>query len=429
MLFAATLLVCGQNNRTATVSGVVTDAVTHLPVLGAIVRAGDAVMRTDSSGAYTLRVEAGSVMIIAFRTGYMRPSPGDAIDIGGGDSLRKDFELRPAPRISGTIVDADTGNPEHGCIVFATRRILAMGEAWYAASGIPTADSRDGSFEVVGLDPGEYILEVTGCESSFYPDAGRIEMATPIAVTEAGVAGLRLKIRTHRGFKVSGITQGGTVDIRLVRHLQGETQVLAQTRADSSGKFKFDKVPEGEFHLVSSAGAAEIIEVTDHDLSDLTLNPRPRTNPQWKSPAGTKAQLVQVFDGEPGLYWPRLTGLPEGSAVAAILANDVGLPNGSIRIEGAAPVLTFVVTDDLATVTGKVEARSAEVIAIREPYIEYLDQATLPRTRSDEDGRFSLDLAPGKYKIVTLKGDEELLSRNEKFLRRKADLAESMEVQ
>ena len=415
---------CGQAERGATVSGIVTDAVTHLPVEGATVRAGDALMRTDSSGAYTLRVEAGKVRVIAFRTGYIRPSPENEIDVAGGDRLRRDFALRPAPRISGAVIDAETGKRVSGCIVVAIRQIVAMGEAWYVDEGIPTADSRAGTFEVVGLDPGSYVLEITGCARTFYPDVGRIEMATPIAVTEAGVSGLTLKIRTHRGYKISGIAPPGAVEVRLVRHLQSEAQTIAQTRASREGKFEFDGVPEGEYYI-----EGEVVEVTDHDIYGVRLKPRLAPAPQWHIPANTKAELVPVFNGDPGLYWPRLTGLPESQAITAVLVNNVEHPNGSIRIDGGAPDLTFVVTDDVRTLTGKVEAHPAEVVAIREPYTAYLDQTTLPRTRSDENGKFALDnLAPGKYKIVTLTGEEELLAHNEKFLRRKADSSESVEA-
>jgi len=423
MLLMSVAPLFGQQERAATVSGVVVDAVTHLPVQGATVRAGDAVMRTDSSGAYTLRVEAGKVRVIAFRTGYIRPDPGNETDVAGGDTLRRDFVLRPAPRISGAVIDAESGQRVPGCIVVAMRQIVAMGEAWYVDEGIPTADSRHGSFEIVGLDPGAYVLEVTGCARTFYPDVGRLEMATPIAVTEAGVGGLSLKIRTHRGYKISGIAPPGAVDVRLVRHLQSEAQTIAQTRANRDGKFEFDGVPEGAYYI-----EGEVIEVTDHDIHGVRLKPRLAPAPQWHIPANTKAGLVPVFNGEPGLYWPRLTGLPEGQAITAVLVNNVEQPNGSIGIESGAPELAFAVTDDVGVLTGKGEA-GAEVIAIREPYAEYLDQTMLPRTRSDENGNFALDnLAPGKYKIVTLTGEEELLAHNEKFLRRKADSAESVEL-
>lgn len=441
---AAALACSAWAERTATVSGMVTDAVTHLPVQGAIVRAGNAVMRTDDSGAYELRVEAGRVRLVAFRTGYLGPNPGnevdDEFDVRAGDRLRRDFELRPAPRIAGTITDADTGRPVSGCIVFAMRRILSMGEAWYLPSGIPTADQRIGVFEIVGLDPGSYVLEITGCAWRFYPDVGRIEMAAPIAVGDAGVAGLAVTIRPRGGHRISGTVEGGVAPVRLVRHLQGEVQTIAQTRASKEGEFEFDNVPEGEFHVIGPGNAREMVEVTDRDISGLSLKRHATTELRmtvkvWDENAKLPAlpalakSLIPVFEGEPGLYWPRLNGLPEGYAVASVLANGLPLPNGSIAIDGAAPLLTFVVTADVGTLTGKADAPHSTVIAIREPYAEFLDQASLPRARSDEAGNFVIEnVAPGKYRIVTLGGEEELLSHNEKFLRRKADGAESVEL-
>ena len=178
---------------TATVSGFVTDAVTRAPIEGALVNAGLVRTRTDSSGFYKLDAPPGHLRIAVSRGGYLTPRANLEIDVAGGDSIPHDFVLKAAPMISGTVTDADTGERLHGCIVFASRRILSMGEAWYANAGIPTADSRDGSFATVGLDPGDYIAyEITGCAWAWYPGVNRIEMATPITVGETGIDGLSI---------------------------------------------------------------------------------------------------------------------------------------------------------------------------------------------------------------------------------------------
>ena len=426
-------ILTGQVQGTATVSGVVTDAVTRLPVEGAMVTAGREVIRTDSLGAYELHVAPGKAPIDAHRIGYLNTER-SAIELSEGGTLRRDFELQPAQRVSGTIIDADTGQPVKGCMVFAMRRISALGEFWYASAGIPTADTRYGTFETVGLVPGDYILEINGCAWSFYPGVSRIEMATPISVTEAGVRGLSIKLKRSDARRISGLADHGAVDVRLVRHIHDVAQTLAQVRADVSGHFEFASVPEGEFHLVTSAGAHQLVEVIDHDVTDVELRalPAPRIHSKvFKDGVEVplQAELVPVFDREPGPMWPRLGGLASGFAVASILANNAALPNGSITIEGAAPELTFIVTSKTGTLTGNVNTLPAVVIAIREPFAEFLDQSSLPRARLDNSGSYRFEnLAPDKYGIVTLTGDELLLERNEAFLRKKAALAESAEV-
>jgi hypothetical protein len=395
-------------------------------------------MGTDSSGEYTLEVAPGAARAWVIRRNYLELKGNVPLDLNAGDTTRLNFELHPSPRIAGSITDADTGERVHGCIVFAMRRIMSMGEAWYTSAGIPTADSRDGTFATVGLDPGDYILEITGCAWSYYPGVSRIGMATPISVTEAGISALSIRLRTHDVRKISGVADHGAVEVRLVRHVQDVAQDIAQVRADASGHFKFESVPEGEFHLVTSAGADEIVEVTDHDLSDLSLKAHPSIKVEssiemredgMKAPAAARAELVPVFDREPGEYWARLDGLGPGFGVASVFANGVALPNGSITIDGASPQLTFVVTSHFGALTGTVSTPKAVVIAIREPFAEFMDQSAQQRTNSGEAGTFTFSrLVPGKYKIIALTGDEALLERNEKFLRGKAALAESAEV-
>ena len=359
-------------------------------------------------------------------------------DLNAGDSIRQNFELHPSARISGTITDAETGERVHGCIVFATRRIMSMGEAWYANAGIPTADSRDGTFATVGLDPGEYVLEITGCAWTWYPGVSRIEMATPITVTETGVDALSIRLKTHEAHKISERCRSrGSRAVSLVRHLQDVAQQIARVRADASGHFKFESVPEGEFHLVTSANADEVVTVTDHDVENVKLKGRPpvtmylshmRVN-DGDAMSTTQGELVSVFDREPGEYWPHFTGLGPEYGVAAVLANNVSLPNGSIKIDGAPPELTFLITSHFGTLSGSGVSPRAMVVAIREPFAEYMDQTAQPRTTASEAGTFTLKkLVPGKYRVFTLIGDEQLLERNEKFLRTKAAVAESVEV-
>jgi hypothetical protein len=426
-----------QAQSVATVSGIVTDAVTRMPVEGATVSVGRVRIGTDSAGAYELTPPPGHVQITISRHGYLTPPANPEIDLADGDSIRRDFVLRPEPRISGTISDADTGQRLHGCIVFATRRIMSMGEAWYANAGIPTADSRDGTFATVGLAPGEYVLEITGCAWSWYPGVSRIEMATPITVTETGVDGLSIRLKTHDAHRISGVADHGAVDVSLVRHLQDVAQDIARVRADASGHFKFESVPEGEFHLITSANADEVVTITDHDLEEVKLNARPvlkadvslmRLN-DGDAQSTRRGELAPVFDREPGEYWARLPGLSSELGVAAVLANGLALPNGSIRIDGVAPQLTFIVTSHLGMLTGSGVAPHATVVAIREPFAEYMDQSAQPRDRADDSGAFRFPkLVPGKYRIVILTGEEALLERNEKFLRMKAALSESVEV-
>ena len=133
--------IAAQTQGSATVSGIVTDAVTHLPVWGANVNVGGSGMGTDESGSYSISVKPGAFRLRVARGGYLANIA--EIEIHDGDLLRRDLEIRPAPRIAGTITDADTGQPIRGCLVFAMRRIMALGQSWYTSCLLYTSDAAD----------------------------------------------------------------------------------------------------------------------------------------------------------------------------------------------------------------------------------------------------------------------------------------------
>ncbi len=132
---------------------------------------------------------------------------------------------------------------------------------------------------------------------------------------------------------------GGNSHRRYARRdeIQGESLVIAEVRAQASGEFEFKNIPEGEYSVVASGYTTQIVAVTGHDLTNLSLKP---------APAGA--------------------GVP---------------PN--------------LVDKDLYTLTGKACER-CRVIAIPEPFAESLDHASLPQTTSDKSGNYTLDnLAAG----------------------------------
>ncbi len=115
ILLASTALVLRAQDKPAgiaVVSGIVTDAVTHLPIPGAQVSAGRTITRTDSEGTYSLSVAPGRVRFLSVRQGYLREEAGPEVEVAASDALRHDFVLYPSPHISGRVVDADTGAPE-----------------------------------------------------------------------------------------------------------------------------------------------------------------------------------------------------------------------------------------------------------------------------------------------------------------------------
>jgi hypothetical protein len=148
------------------VSGTVTDSVTHKPVHPAQVRVvsgpGDL---TDAEGHYSLNgVPAGELKLRIESSGYRRLDTGSSL--AQGDSLKLDFELRPLARVTGKIVDKDTGDP-------ITRRVLLEQKDGFGG-GYAQPD-KNGGFEFADLEPGDYSLTTVGIDDV----AVRVEKADP----------------------------------------------------------------------------------------------------------------------------------------------------------------------------------------------------------------------------------------------------------
>jgi hypothetical protein len=416
--------------QNATITGVVTDASTRMPLQGALVTAANASARTDIEGRYTLSIAAAEgIRIDARRNGYFAPAaPGELGDLAAGQSQSRNFTLRPLLKISGLI-------DETGCQAFALRRVSALGRFWYIPSGLATADTRVGKFEIRNLVPGEYVLEIVpenpGSEHcrgrSYYPDAGRIEMATPISVLSGDTA---LIIRfAHPDLRSITGSLTKPSSLQLIRYVFGEMRIVARLNVSKAGPFHIDGVPEGDYHLIALtplgwASYAEV-SVTDRDVTGLTIDPVPdvrmsgtvRMDDGSPVPTGLKINLSRVTSN-PLITATVISNVSDGKfeVMKAAAAPDprvaiIGLPKDyAVRPESTN--FDWVLTRQRGTLAG--DAKHEELIL-------------MPGAIS-LSGSFSTPLAPGAYKILRLSGDEKLLRADHEFLNAKAEQAESVEI-
>ncbi len=434
-ILLSVLCPCAQS---ATISGVVTDAKTHLPLQGVAVTAGGGIARTDIEGRYSLAVtSSGAVPLAVSRTGYAVPAA-NAVTVGSGETVERNFELRPLMKISGIVEDYDTGERISGCHVFAMQRIYALGRAWHASAGLITADTRNGQFEIRNLEPGNYVLDIVPENAtpvatpdsksqypkkfhgwSYYPDANRLEMAVPITVTEAGDVPVTIRLRMREPRSVSG-TVTLPARMELVRYGLDERRTIASGSLAAAGPFRIDNLPDGDYHLISHAANGMVADIPltvgDRDITDLRVTPAPGTTiggtvrmedstkplppklrfgiaPLYPLDTMNSQEQVDVVNGhfevvtDTDEFEARITGLPEGYAAVA----------------GPAPRLDYTIAKT-GSLSGKI--KDAE-------YILLPGGTTLI-------GEFTIDLAPGKYQIAKLEGDETKLVRNKEFLRAKA---------
>src|SRR5215469_1040240 len=414
--------------QNATISGVVTDSSTRMPLQGAQVTAANATARTDIEGRYTLSVApAEGIRIDARRNGYFAAAAAEELGaLAAGQSQSRDFTLRPLLKISGSI-------DETGCQVFALRRVSALGRFWYVPYGLSTADTRAGKFEIRNLVPGEYVLEIvpeiTGSDHcrgwSYYPGAGRIEMAAPISVLATDTA---LNIRfAHRDLRSISGTVTVPSSLQLIRYVAGEIRIVARLNVIKRGPFQIDGVPEGDYHLiaVTASGLASDTEVSvlEHDVSGLFIEPEPgvqisgtvRTDDDSPVPQSVKIGMRRAGGRNPWIVETVLSNVSGGKfEILKTATSDpqiavMGLPK-DYAVTPESTNFNWVLTRQRGTLAG--DAKQEDIVL-------------MPGAISLA-GAFSITLAPGFYKVLRLTGDEKLLRADREFLNAKAGQAESI---
>lgn len=214
----------GALAQSATIEGTVTETGSTAPIDGAIVAVSDPTINfrftlatgtTNASGEYsiTLPMDPGATRDIVVEaagpdhapsrhgfTGtlpcFFNCGPGGEISLSDGSTLANiDLSLEPGGRVSGTITDADSGDPVAG----ATAGLLTpeLQEYSFQFSGVSQAD---GSYTTgLAVQPGTYYLRSGGgganyvtqawdgyaCELSVCPVAD----SDPVTITASAIAG------------------------------------------------------------------------------------------------------------------------------------------------------------------------------------------------------------------------------------------------
>ncbi len=182
------------------ISGVVTDQATGLPVIGAVVEAfsenpvinfattvAGFRARTDSSGNYTINnVPTGKYLVVAHAQGYLpeffreAATKGDAELVSVEDDTEVqgiDFTLERGGSISGLVASEGDSLPIAGALV----KVFASNNRRH----LRTFTGNDGAYRVDGLPTGVYFVQVIarGFFSEFYDNARGLANATPVEVT------------------------------------------------------------------------------------------------------------------------------------------------------------------------------------------------------------------------------------------------------
>lgn len=233
-----------------------------------------------ADGGYELRLARAGSYLVSVELEDTDARARWIVDVPAGAEFGKDFEF-PTGRIAGRVVDAE-GAPVAGQNV----------EAWPPGSRDEVGDARaraattddNGRFEIIGLAPATYTVEVTGrtrwWEES--PDAGRARREGVVVAADKSPEDVELVLA--RGGSVSGTIRSASGDplpwVEVFAFDEAGHAVARPSPEESgaSGRFTLEGLPSGRVLLYArstrSAGkAAAIVDDAAPVEIDIVLRP------------------------------------------------------------------------------------------------------------------------------------------------------------
>ena len=416
MIVLTTLLLFAQ--ATGTITGTVNDALSHRPIPLAQVED----VKTGDDGSYTLAtpVTAGEVHVRVAATGYMPLQATARLDAGG--FVKLDIDLHPLARITGKLVDKETGEPIMASLLLSPQPKMGM--------------ATNGAFEINDIEPGDYTLQVRELIGLFgiaktprvhgdytYPGTIHLEEG------QQQFLDIRLPwIESHR--------IAGSIEMPAGRESDAVTIEIHRQNFVSSiwipgkypGPFSIGGLTPGEYKFVAKMGrGAEALYgdlslvVTDHDLENVKLMLLPTASltatvrmaedggdvpddvelALYAAGTTRPPDPVSLHDGRfsieglaPGKYWPKLNHLPAG--YAQLLSEPVAL-YGAVEV-------TLLLTSKPGVILGTVRdgnqapVKNAPVSLV--PDLPDVSPRMTIRTQSGASGEFRFaNLAPGRYRV------------------------------
>lgn len=281
--------------RGLTVSGVVLDP-RGRPLANAEVRAyagndaGSDSATAGPDGRFELRgfEESPSLFVYAKFEGYAMGPEGPLVLKRPG--LRElALQMLPESVVEGTVVDS-AGRPVEGVRVAGLPQDVPY-STYPNLSSDPTGP--DGRFEIDSIWPGSYLFAFHDHGSHA---GSRVSSYEPIEVGEAEAVSDVVLVHQGRGeFTVAGrVVEDDGTPVRSPRIvLTGEGGVWQEFRADGSGRFSRDDLPEGTYSVQAShrAYGDETVSGVQAGTDDLEI--------VLKRPGGVSGRVVDAASGEP----------------------------------------------------------------------------------------------------------------------------------
>jgi protocatechuate 3,4-dioxygenase beta subunit len=408
------VLRAGGVEITGTVSDVGGGPIAHARVramIGATRRAWGAAVETDDQGRFSLWTDPGDTSVQGIADGYGPDT--EAVHAPGTIALY----LTPESSLSGTVVDAATGDPVEGARV-------------ELEPGLDDLSDAQGHFRIGRLAPGRYLA--TARTAHRY---GHADGSTLVGLGQH-VDGVTIRVFPAvqlRGKVVIGDAAtpcaGADVSITDAGHRRA-----AHATSEEGGTVALDGVLPGTYTVrVACRGYRahdhyDPIVVADRDLDGLVWRVDPgatlrgrvlTTHGEPVEDAAIRASLVtaarQAGDiedtrsGKDGAY--ELTGLATGTYKLAVTSDRGVAPRDGYSVDlTSATVTKDLVLDDSATIRGTVVDTQGtpvpDVDVFADPHGAH---AYGDHRKSQTDGSFVIDgLRPGGYRVVARRDYDDL---------------------
>ncbi|MDX2268461.1 MAG: carboxypeptidase-like regulatory domain-containing protein [Bryobacter sp.] len=293
-----------QTPEVVPIEGIVVDSFSKSPIADAEVwlsaKPGDnsgQKVTTDSLGRFRIEITVGAVIwITANKEGYAKPPDVYAsairLEIKPGTKPKPVVvSLDRVGSVTGLVLDRDTLQPIPELLVSPMKWMSHEGSLSLSPAGEPSRTNSSGEFHLVGLAPGEYILQFTprlglqikpplppeqfrneetmGYGVQYFPGVELPQSASPVVLSAgSSVRSIEMKLEKIRRASLQGLVElspgleelEGSVRLSVLeRATQGEVRGYRQVLSfslKSERNFRLDGLSPGEYLLLGSVEPA-----------------------------------------------------------------------------------------------------------------------------------------------------------------------------
>jgi hypothetical protein len=463
MVMLLTATICGADENTAEISGIVLDASRGLPVAGAKVQIDfDATVQSDEAGLFSFTaLKAGTHSLTTEKTGFAKRAGHGAtfVNLSSGEKVTGlTLRLTAEAVLSGRVTNW-RGEPVEAWI-----EVTDANGPGHVASAL----TQNGQFCITGLPEGKYKLSAQGSGPdrtrtavTWYPGETELEKAEPIPLSAGEQCSLvPFALRESQYVTVNGHFEGQLppwrrCSVRYERPDGAPVGIQQPGWIDPNGKFTL-QVPPGELRLKAQCdpnGEEQPVVIGyrdlkngDHSTGDFVIPASiirsVRGRFRWAD--GRADSIVATFslnptqhlgilqhgriqpdgfieakDASPDIYVVLPENLPERVYVRSILADGFDITFGGLDLLNQNRTdLDIILGDDGAALSGDVASAEgapqlARVWASRKS--ESVQQRFLWSRElvCDSQGHFHGEgLAPGDYSITARTGRKNSETKN-----------------